>query len=121
MIRVFVSGPITHGNPEHNFAQADDAMQSLIDSGFNVFNPMLCMRSAHANSIEWATWLKLDLDWLQECDAVLRLPGLSKGANVETALAGKLGIPVFNSVAGIIAHFKEMEIQSKVRNRLATE
>ena len=44
---------------------------------------------------------------LQRCDAVLRLPGASRGADQDVALARERGIPVFTSldeVPGVAAH-----------------
>lgn len=47
---------------------------------------------------EYSTWLELDLEWLCACDAVLRLPGESSGADNEVAEATKQGIPVVYSI-----------------------
>jgi hypothetical protein len=38
---------------------------------------------------------------LQHCDAVLRLPGESAGADLDVATAERLGLPVFSDVAQI--------------------
>jgi hypothetical protein len=38
---------------------------------------------------------------LQHCDAVLRLPGASKGADQDVAIAHERGIPVYRSIAEI--------------------
>ncbi|MCU4673458.1 DUF4406 domain-containing protein [Microbacterium fluvii] len=38
---------------------------------------------------------------LQHCDAVLRLPGESRGADQDVAIALSRGIPVYNSLAEI--------------------
>jgi hypothetical protein len=38
---------------------------------------------------------------LTRCDAVLRIPGESRGADLECELARTLGIPVFTSVADL--------------------
>lgn len=53
----------------------------------------------------YADWLAFDLEWLPCCDAVLRLPGESSGADGEVARAVELGIPVFGSVAELVANF----------------
>jgi hypothetical protein len=45
--------------------------------------------------------LDYDLNWLAKCDAVLRLPGASSGADREVEYAQKLGIPVFYSIEEI--------------------
>jgi hypothetical protein len=38
---------------------------------------------------------------LQHCDAVLRLPGASAGADLDVATARKLGLPVYHDVAQV--------------------
>jgi hypothetical protein len=38
---------------------------------------------------------------LQHCDAVLRLPGESTGADQDVAIAGELGLPVYHRVEDI--------------------
>jgi hypothetical protein len=38
---------------------------------------------------------------LQHCDAVLRLPGASAGADLDVATAQQLGLPVYHDVAQI--------------------
>ncbi|MBW6439868.1 DUF4406 domain-containing protein [Actinoplanes hulinensis] len=41
---------------------------------------------------------------LAHCDAVLRLPGASAGADQDVAIAQKRGIPVYHSVSEIPGH-----------------
>ena len=38
---------------------------------------------------------------LQHCDAVLRLPGESAGADQDVAIAARLGLPAYHNVAEI--------------------
>lgn len=38
---------------------------------------------------------------LSRCDAVLRIPGASKGADLDVATARKLGLPIFKSLDDI--------------------
>lgn len=38
---------------------------------------------------------------LSRCDAVLRIPGSSRGADMDVAHARELGLPVFTSIEGI--------------------
>ena len=46
---------------------------------------------------DYEVWMKLDLSWIERCDVLLRLPGLSKGADREVEHAIKLGVPVYGS------------------------
>ncbi len=52
-------------------------------------------------------WLDLDNEFLPVCQAVLRLPGPSSGANKEVQLAQKLGIPVFTEIDDLAKHFED--------------
>jgi hypothetical protein len=49
-----------------------------------------------------ADWLGIDLPWVARSDAVLRLPGESRGADAEVAEAERNGIPVFYAVEDVI-------------------
>jgi hypothetical protein len=51
---------------------------------------------------DWEEWLRIDLDWLKVTDAVVRLPGYSKGASLEVAKAQELDIPVYYGVAALL-------------------
>lgn len=97
-IRVYISGPITLGDPVKNFAQADEAMAEIMELGYCPLNPMLTMRSQYAGHFSWQQWIDSCLSWVEVADAVLRLPGDSRGAEVECAHAINLGIPVFNGI-----------------------
>jgi hypothetical protein len=52
-------------------------------------------------------WLDLDNQFLPDCDAVLRIPGDSNGADKEVALAKTLGKPVFHRIDEVVAHFEK--------------
>jgi hypothetical protein len=39
-------------------------------------------------------WLDYDMDWLEVCDFVFRIPGESAGSDAETERAIDLGMPV---------------------------
>lgn len=50
-----------------------------------------------------AEWLAVDFEYIRRCDALLRLPGESVGAEMEIAEANRIGIPVFHSLETCIA------------------
>lgn len=94
-MRIYVAGPYSLGNREANVRDAIDAGTSLLALGHAPLVPHLNhywnQRAPHPE----ATWLALDRAWLAVADAVLRLPGLSAGADEECALATRLGLPVY--------------------------
>jgi hypothetical protein len=71
--------------------------------GYRVFLPHLFAfwHTIHPHARE--EWIELDLAWLARCDALLRVPGESPGADLEVRRAGELGIPVFGSIAELDA------------------
>lgn len=78
---------------------------SLKDGGnpINITGRVFGVAIATPNELTHADWLTVDFEFIRRCDAVLRLPGESVGADAETAHASELGIPVFHSVGEVIA------------------
>lgn len=106
---VYIAGPYMgtashdhngHIEIERNVLQAKAAMIRLVRHGIGVFCP-----HTHSHGFELITpdvppafWYEVDMHFLRACDAVLRLPGESKGADAEVALARELGMPVFDDI-----------------------
>lgn len=108
-LRVYVAGPISTGDLQHNIDQARKAGLELIAEGFAPLVPQLtCFMGGDTPSIvvsgtsncgvDHSVWLDVDLPWVGIADLVLRLPGESKGADMEVAHAIKMGVPVVYSV-----------------------
>jgi len=96
--RVYVSGPYAKGDAAENVRRAILAADELLRAGHAPFCPhlshfwhLLCPKPREA-------WLEYDLEWLRACDAVVRLPGESEGADAEVEAAREMGIPVYASV-----------------------
>ena len=107
--RVYISCPISRGDPEDNFTNSCNAQFWCMQHGLAPLNPGLSMlagasptdpctpkASGHHpfDTLTYQDWIDTDLVWVEVADAVLRLPGESKGADLETAHAKLLGIPV---------------------------
>ena len=105
--RVYISGPITKGDRNHNFFQAADAEKQLMLNGMAPLNPMRSMIMPHAwdGELPHSVWLECDLPWVSVCDAVYRLPGESAGADEECQFAYREGIPVLHSLDALISNF----------------
>jgi len=105
--RIYISGPLsTSGNERENVAAAVHAARLLIAAGFAPFCPHLSWHIDPAHEIPHGVWMQVDLPWVSMADAVLRLPGESVGAHVETTHAEGMGIPVFETVADLVEHFQ---------------
>ncbi len=96
--KVYVAGPYTHGDVEENVAAAMLAADALIRAGMAPYVPHLWHFQHAAYLQPYEVWTALDMEWLRVCDAVVRIPGRSPGADAEVAEARRLGIPVFGSV-----------------------
>jgi hypothetical protein len=95
---VYIAGPLTLGDTTVNIRNAMLAGNAVRRMGAYPYVP-------HYNAIrhflepcapEW--WIEEDLAWLSLCDALLRLPGASVGADREVAEAERLRKPVFHSL-----------------------
>lgn len=117
--RVYIAGPISKGDLAGNIQRASDAFEALALAGLAPFCPhwscfsgrvqvtpggsVYAVAGAQPNRLAHANWLAVDLAWVRESHAVLRLPGESTGADLEVAEARAWRIPVFVSVADVVA------------------
>jgi len=107
-IRVYLAGPISLGDPDDNVRRAAAVGLALLAAGFAPLIPQLTHLIAPDDvrgTVGYERWLESDLSFITVCDAVLRLPGESLGADRETRWAESLGIPVFTSTEALKAHF----------------
>ena len=106
IVTVYVAGPYTgDGEPGckgNNTRSAIQAAEELFNLGFFPFVPHLNHYWDSIYSHSYEHWIQWCFVWLERCDAVLRLPGESKGADDEVALAELAGIPVFYSVEELL-------------------
>lgn len=102
--RVYIAGPLGIGDLNGNIRQGVDAFMVLLHAGYAPFLPHLTcyLENGQPNLLPYGTsleeWYEWSLSWVQPCDALLRLPGVSVGADKEAELADRLGIPVFHDL-----------------------
>ncbi len=111
-LRVYIAGPITKGDLAANIQRATDTFERLALHGFAPFCPLWACFSGRVqlsptggtvyavagglpNSLTYDDWLRVDVEWVRASDALLRLPGESKGADMEIEAAREAGVPVF--------------------------
>lgn len=100
--KVFISGPLsTSGERLQNVKNATFLGEELIRLGYAPMIPHLSHYMDENESLGHAVWLEVDLAWLASADFVYRISGPSKGADMETALAEELGIPVVYSIQSL--------------------
>ncbi len=82
---------ITSGRP-------DRLRLAVLDAGHYPFVPHLS-HFLHLHSPRpYEVWTAMDNAFVASCDALIRLDGISKGADAELLLARHLGIPVYAGV-----------------------
>jgi len=107
-IKVYIASAYTVGDTGKNVKRQIDVTNELYRLGFNVFAPLVGTHFQHmVHPKPYDFWLALDLEWIDICDCVLRLPGESKGADIETAYAEKRGKKVFNNIVDIEYYFMD--------------
>lgn len=105
MIKVYISSPYTNGDKYQNVRRAMMVAKGLIDLGLNPLQPLLNHFFAIHYPLNYETFMQMDLDWVEACDCVLRMPGESEGADREVVHAINLGIPVFHSIEELKTHY----------------
>lgn len=98
-MRVYIAGPITIGKQVDHARASIDAAEAVFKAGHFPYSPLmphLTWQLVYPHHYE--EWMKLDFAWLSACDALIRLPGESKGADREVIFAMEHKIPVFLSV-----------------------
>ena len=105
---IYLSGPITDGmkNPKRsamlkNVLKAIGIGITLINKGYAPIIPHLDWLFGwhpRGKDMTWRQFLDWDLAVIERCDAIYRIPGKSKGADIETLFAKRRGIPVITNI-----------------------
>ncbi len=100
---IYIAGPYTKPDPVMNTRDAIIAGLAIADSGLAAVEiPHLTLLANIVEPREIDYWYDFDLDKLEHCNALLRLPGQSDGADKEVAHARALHIPVFHESQQLI-------------------
>lgn len=105
-MRIFISGPVTK-DPLLGTRRAILAASQLADAGITPFVPHLYTLWEMISPRPYEDWMSFCFNWLTACQAVLRLPGESSGADREVELAKSLGMPVFTTVEELLRWAKQ--------------
>ena len=96
---VYIASPYTKGDTFVNVQRQIEFGNDLIDKGYVPVSLLLNVVHYYAQKErEYDTWLEIDYNWILKCDALFRLEGESKGADLEVAYAKKNNIPVFTDM-----------------------
>lgn len=103
MKRIYIASPYgPNGDTAVNVRRSLEAADKLASAGMAPFAPLLSHFWHFLFPHPSEFWMVMDMEWVKVCDTVLRLPGVSDGADEEVALAHSLGIPVFYNTEEVI-------------------
>lgn len=92
---VYIASPYTKGDVAENVRNSLEVATALAEMGYVPFAPLLSHFWHLMFPHEHEFWMKMDLEWVTRCDYLVRLPGESKGADMEVKHALEVGTPVF--------------------------
>ena len=95
---VYIASAYSKGDCAVNVRQSILAADKLRELGYLPFCPLLTHFWHFVSPHPYEYWVEMDMEWLQYMDCVLRLPGLSSGADNEVTEMKKLGKPIFFSI-----------------------
>lgn len=102
--RLYIAGPYTKGDVAQNVAKAITVADHIMTRRpeVAVFVPHLTHFMHLMFPREYEFWLAYDIEWLSQCNALLRLEGESAGADKEVEYATSIKIPVFLDIKTFI-------------------
>jgi len=106
-IKVYISGPYSAGDTTKHIRTAIDIAERLFNVGFAPFIPHLTHFVSMIHSHEYEEWMEYYFSWLDVCDALIRFPGESRGADREVARATKKGLKVFYDIDNLIGYYRD--------------
>ena len=105
MVVVYISSPYTIGDVAMNVRRQLEMSDRLMTLGYCPVAPLLTHFQHLCFPRPYEDWMRVDLEMISRCDALLRMEGESVGADREAAHALSIGIPVVYSVESLTNQF----------------
>lgn len=114
---VYVAGPYSNGDKLENTRNAMDVAEQILALGHYPFIPHLTHffgTEKERPGVDSTKYLEWDLALLLRCDALIRIPGVSKGADQEVQTARAAGIPVYYMTGDVplISHRQYIDLMT---------
>ncbi len=100
-MKIYIAGPYSKGDIIANVQIAIHEGDYVSNLGHVPYIPHLTAFWHLVRQHEYQFWLDYDMEWLRVCDALLRLPGESSGADKEVIEAQRLGLIIYHSIFDI--------------------
>lgn len=105
---VYLAGPYTHPDPVENTHKIIQEATKIVEDGIvTPVVPHLSLLWHMVTPRPESFWYDYDLQLLKRCDALLRFPGASWGADNEVLFANERSIPVFYSLEDLYSWAKK--------------
>ena len=101
-ITVYIASPYTKGDVAANVTQSILFADQLRKFGFLPYCPLWTHFWHFLSPHPYRYWTEMDLEWLEVCDCLVRLPGESIGADREVEYMKQLGKPVFYCIEALL-------------------
>lgn len=110
-MKVYIAGPYS-SDPIGNTSEAIRTANEVRDIGHYPFVPHLSLQWDSQHPRDYEDWMKFDFEWLKQCDAVLRFPGHSPGADreVEFATSREISVLKYPEDIDLLKHIRHAEI-----------
>ena len=105
MIRVYIASPYTIGDQATNVRNSLEVADELIKLGLSPYCPLLTHFQHIIFPQSYETWLALDMEWLRQSTCLLRLPGESRGADLEVEEAYSNSLPIFYNINDLLEFY----------------
>ena len=112
-VRVYIAGPYTLGHVGKNVHKAMEMWHTLKDLGYSPLCPHLTHFLGIHKFRPIDEWYEYDLDWLEVCHILLRMPGESMGSDREVEIAKELNIPVVYTVSELLDVFPPDKLEEE--------
>ena len=105
--KVYIASPYTLGDVAVNVKLQLDTVDELMDLGFAPYAPLYSHFQHMAHPRPYTDWIEIDFVWVKICDCILRLGGVSSGADNEVSLAAELDKPIFYSIEELVKYYEK--------------
>lgn len=116
--KVYIASPYTIGDNALNVRASLEAAEKLIALGYVPYAPLLTHFWHMMFPHEPEYWYEYDLHWVDACDALLRLPGKSHGADREVEHACARRIPCFDSIEALCLEIPTTKQNVQLRDHI---
>lgn len=98
---IYIASPYSLGDQSLNIRRQIETADILLLKGHTPFVPCLSHLWHLISPKPYDEWMRIDLAFMGYCDAVLRLSGESKGADMEVAYARELCMRIYYNLEEI--------------------